>query len=131
MKTAYHTFEFKNRTITICATEVETKPGEVKVDPISCFKPVFEIGTPTNILVGYSVCVPEDKFQASMSRDISMGRAKSKNRLAQYFVSPEILNYGTVKGIAKMFESKIKSGEVEIKGIRDKKKVEALPANSN
>lgn len=101
MKKAFHTFELKTRKVTLA---------------------VVTEGSYTR--VGYSVCMPEDKFNETMARRISEGRALSKNNLKTYFFSHHTNyelseNYSILKQIAIIWENKIKEHPTHyIKGIK-------------
>lgn len=72
------------------------------------------------VIIGYSVCMPQDTFQESLARKIAEGRANSKNKLIRYYLDKELISeYRVLKSIALIWERKItESPNKYIKGIR-------------
>lgn len=125
MKPYYHTFEFKNRTITLCA---------------AWFK--------NNLYIGYSVRMPEDEMNQELAKKIALGRVnKEKTRLQtpifekyeneqkksgggystwlnlSYNIDhsinlPVSNNTGVIKAIVRTCQRHIENGDIIIKGIR-------------
>ena len=108
IKPYYHTFEFKNRTITLCLVWIEHV-----------------------VRIGYSVKLPEDYINEDLAKKIALGRTK-KNFLrnpdrfpnwlvlsSNNLVNKDIKNdKGILKAIAKNCERCIINDRVVIKGIR-------------
>lgn len=106
-KPIFHTFELGGREITLCVKrtndfmnqELEYSASEVSV--------------------GYSVKVKEDKFNQELAEKISSGRAESKARLSADIIGISYLTSGTFKGIAKTWERRITFNPTQyIKGIK-------------
>lgn len=85
-KKAFHTFELEGRKVTIGV-----------------------LGNGHNVVVGYSICHPDDEFNQELARKISIGRAESKNNLESYYLNNGLAtDYGVLKSIAHRWERTIK-----------------------
>ena len=113
-KNFYHTFEFEGRQVTLCLAVREDEPR---------FSQRLGYAPSTSTMhVGYAVCVPEDTFNEELAKRISLGRAESEKanlrQLASQATTEFAFDLGILNATAKIFERKIKRGEVVIKGIR-------------
>lgn len=101
IKSFYHTFEYKSRIITLC---ISLNKNVLSKHSFTC---------------GYSVCVPEDKFDKELGKKISFGRSQ-KNYLfeiAVYYNEYIMKDLAFLKGIAVSTEHAIKDNKYKLKGI--------------
>ena len=101
LKKFYHNFKHNDREITLCLLVVK-KVGVILIK------------------VGYSICVPEDKYDRELGKKIALGRARKDKFLGVEILLEEhlALDNGVLKAIAWNYEKRVKKGEIEIKGIR-------------
>lgn len=103
-KAYFHSFEFKDRTITLCVAYTDDK------NPVTLN---------SKIKIGYSVCMPQDTFDKELSKKISKGRAlKTPLDTIIHYRESYNKSLAFLGGIAKTAEHLIKDGKYVIKGIK-------------
>lgn len=107
-KIFYHTFEFKDREITLCVRQSLTTFNSI-----------------SRIIIGYSVKTPEDKQDKELGKKIALGRSLKSSlhcnggRPYTYTtLENHVINRYMLLTLAKNCEHQIKKGEIIIKGIR-------------
>jgi len=105
MKPYYHTFEWKDRVITLCLVSKKLS-GYIQA--------------------GYSVKLPEDPQDQQLAKKIALGRALKKNEVLNngFFGIHTFMDYrlakdrGILNALSRNIQRQIESGKIVIKGIR-------------